>query len=307
MSRGPGTITNCGEGAQTRSRTRRLGISQYHLRGLTPDLFWSFRSTLLTTPRSGLDSVIHGLVGSQVPKDGRPIEPSRTSTLKPVHAVQGRLLSAVISELPDSPPSHSPTAFDGLPRCLAYILIAPHSSHEHLVEGRSDLACQNVLRMSLPAATSTHSNFLLYNILPRAIPFVRKHISIGEDVCVACPTGKDLGPGVIVAALSLFFGDNGVPLCGDDRANEGDSTQMDRVGSAESTSSANNRQTCHTKTAPMDHLEQPESQPLQEHPQTSQRISHVPPPHALLDPAISLYLSKNLLTYIPILRLMAGP
>ena len=76
--------------------------------------------------------------------------------------------------------------------------------------------------MTLPAAVSTHSNFLLYNILPRAIPFVRKSLSIDDDVCVACPTGKDLGPGVIVAALSLFFGDNGVALSNDDMGKKGD-------------------------------------------------------------------------------------
>jgi tRNA A64-2'-O-ribosylphosphate transferase len=94
-----------------------------------------------------------------------------------------------------------------------------------------DVVCQNVLRISLPASVSAHSNFLLYNILPGAILFIGKRLFIGEDVCVACPTGKDLGPGVIVAALALFFGDNGVALCSNDVGTKGDSTRMVLVGS----------------------------------------------------------------------------
>ena len=78
--------------------------------------------------------------------------------------------------------------------------------------------------MSLPPAVSAHSNFFLYDILPRAIPFVRKHLNAGGDVCVACPTGKDLGPGVIVTALSLFFDDDGGLLCGDDAEDKGEPT-----------------------------------------------------------------------------------
>ena len=155
---------------------------------------------------------------------GGPTELSAISTLKPVHAVQGRLLSTAISELSGPPSSLSPGAFNNLPRRLAYVLIAPHSPNEHPVKGGGDLPFQNILRISLPAAVSAHSNFLFYTILPRAITFARKHLFVGEDVCVACPTGKDLGPGVVVAALSLFFGDDGVLLCDDNIGNKGGST-----------------------------------------------------------------------------------
>lgn len=47
----------------------------------------------------------------------------------------------------------------------------------------------------------------------------------------------------------------------------------------------------------MDHLEQPQSQPLQEHPQTSQRIPHAPPPPVLRAPAVYFYLSSSFLTW----------
>jgi len=58
--------------------------------------------------------------------------------------------------------------------------------------------------------------------LPMAIPFARKCLIEGKDVCVACPTGKNLGPGVIVAALSLFFDDGGDLICGNDMDSKGE-------------------------------------------------------------------------------------
>lgn len=158
---------------------------------------------------------------SQAARESGPTEPCRTTALKPVHSVHGRLLLTVISELPNPPPLLLPTTSGSLVRRLAYVLIA-HQSSEVLPAGNhGDPACQNILQIRLPAAVSAHSTFLLYNILPRAIPFVKKHLAAGEDVCVACPTGKDLGPGVIVAALGLFFSDDG-ELYGDDADNKGE-------------------------------------------------------------------------------------
>lgn len=204
--------------------------SQHRLRGLTPDLFWSSRSALLATSRGDLEFVIDGLVDSHASREDRPTEPCWTSALKPVHAVNGRLLSAVTSELPDSPPPPTSVAFKGVPRRLAFILISSHA-HNHPVEEDGDPAYHHILRMSLPAPVSAHPNFLLYNILPRAILFVRNHLIAGEDVCVACPTGKDLGPGVIAAALSLFFGDDGHLLYNNDTDDKCGTAYKDGMGS----------------------------------------------------------------------------
>ena len=204
-------------------------MSQHRSRGLTPDLFWSHRSTLLATPRSVIESVIDGLMNLQAPRDNGLADSRWTSSLRPVHAVHGRLLSAAISELPNFPPLLPSTALETLPRRPAYVIITPHTPGAQPVEG-GDTACQNILRMTLPAAVSAHSNFLLYDILPKAIDFTRKHLGDGMDVCVACPTGKDLGPGVIVAALSLFFSDNGDLVCGD-ADSKGEITRKDRKGS----------------------------------------------------------------------------
>ncbi|KAF9788173.1 initiator tRNA phosphoribosyl transferase [Thelephora terrestris] len=189
-------------------------------RGLNPDIFWSSRSTLLATARGDLESVIDGLIDRHASREGKLADPCWTSTLKPVHAISGRLLLAVASELPDSSPPPASATFKCVSRRLAFVLISSHT-HGHTVEVDGDLPYHHTLRMSLPASVSAHSNFLLYNILPRAIPFIRKHLIAGENVCVACPTGKDVGPGVIVAALSLFFGDDGDPRYGGDTDNKG--------------------------------------------------------------------------------------
>jgi len=212
---------NYGEGAQPPVRAK-YPTPQHRFRGLTPDVFWSSRLTLLTIARSDLEPAIDSLVSSPTLGERGPAEPGQNFSLKPVRSARGRLLSAVISELPDPLPRLSPTTSDGLAHRLAYVLIAPYSPNKLPVEEDGDFACKDILQISLPAAVSAHSNFLLYNILPRAILFVRKHLTAGEDVCVACPTGKDLGPGVIVTALSLFFSDNGDQLCDDDTDYEGE-------------------------------------------------------------------------------------
>ena len=274
-------IMNCGEGMWPSARTKHPR-SQNCSRGLTPEVFWSSRSILLSTLRSDLESVIDGLVGSHTSRESGSTEPGWTSALRPIHAVRGRLLVADISELPTPPPPLSPIASKRLAPRLAYVLIAPHSPDKLPAGEDGDLACQNVLRLSLPTAASAHSNFLLYTILPKAVPFVRKHLTTGGDVCVACSTGKDLGPGVIVAALSLLFSDDGELLGGDGMGNKGEPAGQGLYTlSIECTSRTNDRQIYDTETAPMDHLERPESQPIQEHTQTGQRIPYVassPPP-----------------------------
>ena len=218
MSRDPETTTSCGQGTQF--WLAQTNWNSHCLRGLTPDLFWAFRSTLLATPRGSLEAVICALAGSRALREGRPTELDWTSALKPVHAVRGRLLSTAISQLPDLSLPLPSDPFKSLPPRLAFILISPHTPDERGLEGDGN-STQNILRIPLPAAVPAHSNFFLYNILPRAVPFARKRLVGGEDVCVACPTGNNLGPGVIVAALSLFFNDGGDLICGNDTDSKG--------------------------------------------------------------------------------------
>ena len=221
-------------------------------------------------------------------------EPGWATTLKPVHSVRGRLLSGVVSELPNPPPPLLSTTSKGLAHSLAYVLITPHSPNK--VDEGGDFTCQKILRMSLPTSVSAHSNYFLYNILPKAIPFIGKHLAAGEDICIACPTGKDLGPGVIITALSRFFGDDGGLLSDDDMDKKGEPAGKGLRGiSIECISRASNRQIYDTKTAPMGHFKQPESQPLQEHPQKGQRIPYVASPPPALRVSI-VYPSNQFLT-----------
>ena len=254
MFRDLGTITNYGGGTQPSAHTKHPW-SHHHFRGLTPDIFWSSRLALLAALRSDLESVIDDLVDSQTLKETDSAERGWTTALKPVHSVRGKLLSGAVSELPNPPPPLLSTTSKGLAHHLAYVLIVPHSPNKLPVEEGGDPACQNILRMPLPTSVSAHSNYFLYNILPKAMPFIREHLTAGEDVCVICPTGKDLGPGVVVTALSLFFGDDGDLLSDDDMDNKGEPAgKVLRGISIECISRASNRQIYDTKTAPMDHL-----------------------------------------------------
>lgn len=158
-------------------------------------------------------------------REREPTEFAWISAFKSVDAVHGRLLSAVISEPPGSSPPPLSTAFKNLPPSLAFVLLVPYALHRHLVEGNEDNVPQNILQIPLPPAISSHSRFFLYDVLPKAVPFVGKHLVAGQDVCIACPTGKDMGPGVIVTVLSLFFDDNGTLMYGDGVENKGDSAR----------------------------------------------------------------------------------
>lgn len=215
ISRGLGTIMNYGGGRHPFAHTKHQ-MPQRRFRGLTPDIFWTSRSNLLATPRGDLKTVIDSLVDSQALGENGSAGHGWTAALKPVHFVHGKLISGVVSELPNTPPLSFPTTSGDLTRHLAHVLIAPHSPNKDEEDG--DHA---ILQIPLPTAASVHSNYLLYNILPKAIPFIRKHLTAGEDVCVSCPTGKDLGPGVIATALALFFGDDGNLLSDNDIDNKG--------------------------------------------------------------------------------------
>jgi len=46
-------------------------------------------------------------------------------------------------------------------------------------------------------------------VLPASIAFIREHLYKGRDICVTCETGTDLSVGVVLAALQLFFEDDG--------------------------------------------------------------------------------------------------
>jgi len=54
----------------------------------------------------------------------------------------------------------------------------------------------------------------LQTVLPAATALIQDSLTEGKRLCIACESGKDLSVGVALAALQLFFDDNGhwVPM-----------------------------------------------------------------------------------------------
>jgi hypothetical protein len=65
-----------------------------------------------------------------------------------------------------------------------------------------------VRRIDARGGKKAHIQFLQV-VLPQAMTFIRHHLELGMPVCIACDSGKDLSVGVALAALQMFFDDNG--------------------------------------------------------------------------------------------------
>jgi len=58
------------------------------------------------------------------------------------------------------------------------------------------------------AGKKGQSHFL-QTTLPTATTLIRERLTEGKRICIVCESGKDLSVGVALAALQLFFQDNG--------------------------------------------------------------------------------------------------
>lgn len=90
---------------------------------------------------------------------------------------------------------------------MAYILIAetPPSIGDPMGDEpiRTD-----VLALEMQEGKKGQSQFL-QSVLPRAIPFIGEHLSKETTVCICCHNGKDASVGTALAALQIYFDDNG--------------------------------------------------------------------------------------------------
>ena len=50
----------------------------------------------------------------------------------------------------------------------------------------------------------------LVDVLPRSMAFIKESLARGSCVCISCDTGNDIGAGVALVALQLFFDESGV-------------------------------------------------------------------------------------------------
>ncbi|KDR76419.1 hypothetical protein GALMADRAFT_140055 [Galerina marginata CBS 339.88] len=173
--------------------------------GLTPEMFWTHRDQLLKTERTQL----LGLVSRIVSLRNQTIIRS-TNPPTPVTKVGGRLLLCTTADLPDETKEGE----------QAYILLTPQTDEEALPSTVSKLY------LSVVSGKKGQHDFLL-STLPKSVVFIRRNLTQGRDVCVACESGKDLSVGIVLAALQLFFTDDGKlgPLSQSDDSQDSTSTE----------------------------------------------------------------------------------
>ncbi|EEB93680.1 hypothetical protein MPER_07630 [Moniliophthora perniciosa FA553] len=84
-----------------------------------------------------------------------------------------------------------------------------------------------------PAGKKGQMHFLQV-VLPRSTEFIHSCLSQGLSVCIACPTGNDLGVGVAVAALQKFFTVDGKFIGSGLQVHHKNKTRVDHIGSPRS-------------------------------------------------------------------------
>ncbi|KAF9524838.1 tRNA A64-2'-O-ribosylphosphate transferase [Crepidotus variabilis] len=156
--------------------------------GLTPAMFWEHRQDLLKADRLDLPDLVKALV-SQQPALLLCERKFPCPTL--IQKVHGRLQLCSTLELADMPMEEL-----GITKYLLLTCATPAEStasqrHIHVTPGKKG-----------------KSHFLT-RVLPESIDFIQKQLYGGYDTLIACDTGKDLSVGVALAALQLFFRDDG--------------------------------------------------------------------------------------------------
>ncbi|KAF8523245.1 tRNA A64-2'-O-ribosylphosphate transferase [Gautieria morchelliformis] len=161
--------------------------------GLTPELYWQNHTQILAASRSTLSVVISSLVASTYQSDdftGSPI-------LVPVIPVKSRLAVGMAHSMP------SLSALSSMSGRKVYVFMTSQPGPLPAVS-----SCRILLLQTTPGKKGQHK--LLTDVLPQSLHFIRHHLVHGEDIAVVCNDGKDISVGVAVAALCLFFDDEGV-------------------------------------------------------------------------------------------------
>ncbi|TBU58239.1 initiator tRNA phosphoribosyl transferase [Dichomitus squalens] len=176
--------------------------------GLTPELFWKHKDALLSTSREELREVVQEIV--ERPKTRKHREAWKTSPT-PVRVTNGRLYVGNASDMPSDVPN-TLADVDG-PVSFIVVSATAHvpqtdTPEAERVDRNQTLPDQHVLRFKLTEGKKDQLAFL-QNVLPASTRFIEKRLQRGDTVCVCCDSGKDASVGIALAALQLFFDDQG--------------------------------------------------------------------------------------------------
>jgi tRNA A64-2'-O-ribosylphosphate transferase len=170
---------------------------------LTPQLFWEHHHDLITADRFQLSGLLCKIIIS-----ARRESSKTTNSITPINRVGGRLLIGSIDDVDDVTNLNREDNMDS-------IILA--SSMQDKLKSESQK-----IYIPVVAGKRGQSHFLQIT-LPTATTFIRDSLAEGRRICIACESGKDLSVGVALAALQLFFQDNGhlVPLNPDSTSSQG--------------------------------------------------------------------------------------
>ncbi|KAF4614241.1 hypothetical protein D9613_007737 [Agrocybe pediades] len=164
-------------------------------KGLNPQLFWEHHDELLKADRAELPLIVEKIVSlnKSLPGCREGLVPPT-----PIMKVAGRLLITTTANVPDvvAPEDYNLGPVD---YCVLTSTTLPDQASSEK-------------RLYLPVVPGKKGQAdFLDSILPRSVEFIKSRLALSMNVCVACDSGKDLSVGVALAALQLFFSDEGMP------------------------------------------------------------------------------------------------
>ncbi|KAJ7072815.1 initiator tRNA phosphoribosyl transferase [Mycena amicta] len=162
--------------------------------GLTPELFWQHRTTLLNAERADLPELVERVVSEKT-----RAAPNRHRGVTPIQRVGSRLLIGATGELIEYE--------DG----IAYVLVGGHQPSED-----EQQSLPLVLHLTLTSNNKkSQSNSTLSHLLPRSTAFASSQLRAGRRVCFVCDDGKDISVGLALAVLGEMADDEGRILDGE--------------------------------------------------------------------------------------------
>ncbi|KAI0629429.1 initiator tRNA phosphoribosyl transferase [Trametes polyzona] len=181
--------------------------------GLTPTLFWEHNKELLEADRDDLPSVVESIVTASKCRQGGDTWKALPT---PVEVVGGRVLIGAESDIPSTPPLTIP----GVDKPVSYVIIS--SSVQDPQAGDTGAEGQvpppgpaHILRLRMAEGKKDQLHFL-QSVLPESMRYIRGRLAKGDAICVCCESGKDASVGVALAALQLFFDDQGALVVKED-------------------------------------------------------------------------------------------
>ncbi|MCJ1371527.1 hypothetical protein MMC20_002745 [Loxospora ochrophaea] len=155
--------------------------------GLSPDVCWKYIERLMATPGDDLPDLIEDLLGAEK-TERDTIEATLVSPTTMVYI--GRLDACTKPSLLD---------FDCIIEC----------SENRSREEKS--ANDSKTRLQLHCGSGKLASRALRSLLPEACAFIEAATFRGcPKMLFACPTGRDLSVGIVLAALCLYFDDDGI-------------------------------------------------------------------------------------------------